>query len=209
MVNKTLQYITTICFALIAVKAIIDCFGNFSLGGLVYAVGSVLVVIAILNVTTKLSTVGFGVIAISVLYSLVLNLKTLMLFEPSFLLLFVYIVDLIVYIFLMIAGIYPKSAKTLGIISAILAIIDLALMVISNSVVEGFQFVTTTILSKVLLIVGAILLGLTYDSISKMKAQEKLESNKTERLIYLKSLLDKGIITKEEFDAKKKQLLGL
>ena len=38
---------------------------------------------------------------------------------------------------------------------------------------------------------------------------EQRKENEFQQLFDLKELLDKGIITQEEFDAKKKQILGL
>ena len=40
-------------------------------------------------------------------------------------------------------------------------------------------------------------------------SSDKERNNSMEDFVKLKSLLDQGIITQEEFDAKKKQLLGL
>ena len=44
---------------------------------------------------------------------------------------------------------------------------------------------------------------------SSNTATSEYEGNQVERLAKLKELLDKGVISQEEFDAKKKQIMGL
>jgi len=69
----------------------------------------------------------------------------------------------------------------------------------------------------VLMIAGSVLLALSSETDKKTKpipANVKAAVpaggglSQTERLIKLKSLLDSGVITQEEFDAKKKDIMG-
>lgn len=222
MENKTLKYITTICFAIIAVWDIVDLFDYFYFWGLIAAVGSIFVVIALLTATPILSTVGFALWSINILYTLVSNFEWILYGDLSFALVIVWVVSLALYVLLMIAGIKPKSAKTLGLVATILAIVRLIALVIRN-VIEGYGISATPIIWGLLLTAGALLLGLTYDNFSKkvkvskaaatqnsnIPAQGVIEDSNVEKLLRLKSFLDEGVITQEEFDEKKKQLLGM
>lgn len=224
MENKTLKYITTICFAIIAVWFIVDLIDYFNFLGLTAAVGSIFVVIALLTATPILSTVGFALLSIRILYTLMSCFEQILhgYGNIPFMLVPFWVVWLAVYILLIIAGIKPTSAKTLGLVATILAVVRLVALVIIN-VIEGYGIRANTILLGLLLAAGAMLLGLTYDNFSKKEAMNKavaaqdsnvpaqriLEDNNVEKLMRLKSFLDEGVITQEEFDEKKKQLLGL
>ncbi len=213
MENKTLKYIAAICFALIAVRDIVYVITDFYFLNLLPAVGSIFVVIALLTATPILSTVGFALCSINVLLPFVGGQWILYngtLFATQ-------IMSLALYILLMIAGIKPKSAKTLGLVAAVLAVVELVITIM------GYGIIATYILWGLLLAAGAMLLGLTYDGFSKKEVMNKavaaqnsnipaqgiLEDNNVEKLMRLKAFLDEGVITQEEFDEKKKQLLGL
>ena len=66
-------------------------------------------------------------------------------------------------------------------------------------------------------VINAILSGIAFSNkaesnskaTSQVISQRVVESSNAERLIKLKELLDRGIITQEEFDAKKKEILNL
>ena len=62
-------------------------------------------------------------------------------------------------------------------------------------------------MKKLCLILSMIMLTLTAPSASAAPAESA--SDLESQLRALKSLLDDGILTQEEFDAKKKQVLGL
>lgn len=213
MENKTLKYIAAICFALIAVQDIVYVITDFYFLNLLPAVGSIFVVIALLTATPILSTVGFALWSIDVLLPFVGGqwiLYNSTLFATQ-------VMSLVLYILLMIAGIKPKSAKTLGLVAAILAVVKLVITIM------GYGMIATYIFWGLLLAAGAMLLGLTYDSFSQKEVMNKavaaqnsnipaqgiLEDNNVEKLMRLKAFLDEGVITQEEFDEKKKQLLGL
>ena len=221
MENKALKYIAAICFAIIAVWDIVNLFDYFYFWDLIGVVGSIFVVIALLTATPILSTVGFALWSSGILCTLVGNFEWILHGALPFDLVIVWVVSLVFYVLLMIAGIKPKSAKTLGLIATILAVVRLVAHVIRN-VIEGYGITATSILRGLLLIAGTLLLGLTYDSFSKkavvskaavtqnsnVSAQGIFEDSNVEKLMRLKSFLDEGVITQEEFDEKKKQILG-
>lgn len=214
MENKTLKYIAAICFAIIAVRDIVYVITDFYFLNLLPAVGSIFVVIALLTATPILSTVGFAFWSINILLPFVGGVQWMLSHGTLFA---TQIMSLALYILLMIAGIKPKSAKTLGLVAAILAVVKLVITIM------GYGIIATYILWGLLLAAGAMLLGLTYDSFSQKEVMNKavaaqnsnipaqgiLENNNVEKLMRLKAFLDEGVITQEEFDEKKKQLLGL
>ena len=83
-----------------------------------------------------------------------------------------------------------------------------------------FVFQLSEFLINLGLILGVLMMGLAFgDNLFKHSetANSKANGNgnvsseesQTERLIKLKELLDKGVISQEEFEAKKKQILGM
>ena len=82
-----------------------------------------------------------------------------------------------------------------------------------------YEFVDTSIIIP-LAILGGMIVNCVIDFLDSKKHNQSDESvqiseiptpviNDTDEIIKLKGLLDMGIITQEEFDAKKKQLFGL
>ncbi|WP_219334919.1 SHOCT domain-containing protein, partial [Oenococcus oeni] len=64
------------------------------------------------------------------------------------------------------------------------------------------------------ILMGLVILGLSFDQNKKENKVETKKVNKPEndnlsQLVELKKLLDSGVITKKDFDEKKKQILGL
>lgn len=222
MENKALKYIAAICFAIIAVWGIVDLFDYFYFWDLIGVVGNIFVVIALLTATPILSTVGFALWSSGILYALVGNFEWILHGALPFDLVIVWVVSLVLLVLLMIAGIKPKSAKTLGLIATILAVVRLVALVIGD-VTRGHEITASRILWGLLFTAGTLLLGLTYDSFSKkavvskaavtqnsnVSAQGIFEDSNVEKLMRLKSFLDEGVLTQEEFDEKKKQILGL
>ena len=91
---------------------------------------------------------------------------------------------------------------------------------IGNKVVNGsFGLNFRGFLSNILLIVGTFVIGMAVDCITvkvstgtneatgKVVSSTPAESQ-IERLTKLKGLLDSGVISQEEFETKKKQILG-
>lgn len=91
--------------------------------------------------------------------------------------------------------------------------------------IPGTRIYVIDIIELVLLLVGSILLGFVYSSIANGNAEVQknstiktkeitasknmVEESNVDKLMRLKAFLDDGIISQEEFDEKKKQLLNL
>jgi hypothetical protein len=83
----------------------------------------------------------------------------------------------------------------------------------------SFHYIASDLIMMVksygLLIIGTFLLGLSFETAPKKVAQPATQSVDTNtestivRLEKLQNLLDNNVITKEEFEEKKKQILGL
>lgn len=223
MENKNIRIITIACFAILAAWDIFDLIDYFNFLMLISVIGSILVVIALLIKNTVLSTVGFGLLVFSGIISILQNIGPLLGegWIPVFVV-FLWILSLTRDIFLLLVSIKPKSAKTLGTIAAGFAAVRLVAIIINN-LIEGYEFSFEAIAWGVLITVSAMLLGLTYDgyansvSVSKTHvpvrenavAQNTLQTNNVEKILRLKEFLDQGVITQEEFDQKKKELLNL
>jgi len=129
------------------------------------------------------------------------------------------ILFLVIWVLLLIASLNPKLTKKLGIAAGIIAAVRFLFSLISNLIVNGSLGLTFTgFLSYLALIVGALMIGLSATdnaakeisatAASKATLVEKNSETQIDRLTKLKSLLDNGVITQEEFDQKKKQILG-
>lgn len=222
MENKAIKYLTAACLGIIAIWNIVNLVDYFYIWGLISTIGSVLVVIALLASVPALSAVGFALCAVEPLYACVRNFEGLN-YGLSKLIFLVWIVAAIVYLLLMIASINPKSAKTLCTLATVFAIIRLIVLMVRN-INEGYGITFGPVLWGLVMAAGAMLLGLTYDGIAKKNAISKatnssggdyspvqavVEDSNVDKLMRLKAFLDDGVITQEEFDEKKKQLLGL
>lgn len=222
MENKNIQKITIACFAILAVWDIVNLLDYFTFLGLLATIGSVLVVVALLKKTPVFSAVGFGLMALQGIGSILENVGSILdgWFPLSILL--VWVLNITVNILLMIISIKPQSAKSLGITAAGIAIVRLVVLIIRN-LAEGYSTTATTIIWGVLFAASAMLLGLSFDSFAKEPqviktstpakvspvVENTLQNSNVEKLLRLKELLDKGVITQEEFDEKKKELLNL
>lgn len=119
--------------------------------------------------------------------------------------------DIVFYVFLFIACLNRKNATVWCAIAAVSRAILLVLAIGGSA---------KTILLYATLLVGVLLLGVAFQT-KKASAKPTATATDTtvtvalgtetaiEKLTKLKQLLDDGIITQEEFDAKKKQLLGM
>ena len=112
-----------------------------------------------------------------------------------------------------------KSAKSMGIIAGVIATVKIVIRIYSFVFLGGYLAIATAgFWSEVVLIIGAVLVGLSLEGLATRKVaavasggKAKIQQgsdNTIERLTRLKALLDKGIITQEEFETKKKQILG-
>lgn len=129
---------------------------------------------------------------------------------------FIWLIQLLVpaifALLLLITCLNRRSAKTTGIIAAairfILAILTIYLFFLFGGAMWGM------IIQPLLECAGAVFLGFAFSELKdKPKAAAAAPkpsgaSDTYEKLTHLKELLDKGIITQEDFDAKKKDILG-
>lgn len=218
MENKNIQKITIACFAIIAVWNIVDLFDYFSFQMLLTVIGSILVVIALLTQKTILSAVGFGLMILQGLTDIRALLEGWMPFSIFLIWSLVLARDVL----LMVLSIKPKSAKSLGTIAAGICVVRLVVLIIRN-IIEGYGFSIGAVIWGILLAASAMLLGLTYDNLSKevpsikvstpirvvSTEQKTVQTDNVEKLLRLKAFLDEGVLTQEEFDQKKKELLNL
>ncbi|OIM35737.1 hypothetical protein ATX71_10000 [Oenococcus oeni] len=103
--------------------------------------------------------------------------------------------------------VYRNKYLTRGIEWAVVIISILTMFIFSI-------FITGTDNVDGYILMGLVILGLSFDQSKKEKKVETKQTsepkdNNLSQLVELKKLLDSGVITKEEFKAKKKQILGL
>lgn len=221
MENKKLKYITAICFVALAVLyTFFD--GYFRLWNLLSVIGCIFIVIALLTSVPVLSAVGFAVWVINMLIICIDNFNAIIKGYLSLDTLLIMIIGIVSPVLLMIASIQTKYAITYGFVAGILVIVRFVINLIGSKA-SGYNLIISYVLDELFLVVGGILLGFTYKKLSERVAinkvvtvqnsdtitQKSFEDSNAEKLMHLKSFLDKGIITQEEFDEKKKQLLGL
>ncbi len=132
MEKKNLKYFAAICFAILAVFAIISCFKYFSFLNLIQVVAYILIAVALLIDKSVFSIVGFAALAILNLYNLVNWFRAVIEWDLPFNVLLATIVLLAVNILLLIASVTPKSAKNLGLIAAIVSVVRFIIVIIQN-----------------------------------------------------------------------------
>ncbi|OIM34175.1 hypothetical protein ATX69_02410 [Oenococcus oeni] len=123
----------------------------------------------------------------------------------------IYFVEILILVVSLGIGItylvYRNKHLTRG-IEWTVVIISILTMFICSIFITGTNNVDGYILT------GLVVLGLSFDQSKKEKKVETKQTsepkdNNLSQLVELKKLLDSGVITKEEFKAKKKQILGL
>ena len=222
MQNKTLKYSAAACFVFLAVRSFVILITSFSdfywLSGIssgTSVIGGVMAAVALIYTLPKVSAVGFGVQALPVLIYCGNNLLAIAdvtmkgaagefwLWEYYCYLFISNTFFLLAYVFLMLAGILPKKARTLGIMSAGSTVLNIVSQVVYAKIVDAeFTMDGLSIANYAALIAGAVLLGIIYYRYAE-RAENEIKVSR------LKRFLDKGILTQEEFDAKKQQLLGM
>ena len=129
-----------------------------------------------------------------------------------------YLIPIVFALLLLITCLNRRSAKTRGMISAAVRFFIPAVYFIISIIRGSILINSGSLLSFALLLLesaGTLCLGF---ALSELKDKSKAVaaaapkasgvSDTYEKLTHLKELLDKGIITQEEFDAKKKDILG-
>jgi len=183
--------------------------------------GSALLVIALLTSTPLLSVPGFVFGIIPAIRSFALNFYAIINGWIPLALILNWIGGIVVYALLMVASLNPKSARNLGVVAAVAEVVKYASLLIWQWS-EGYEASALSVLYVLLFLAGAVLWGFTWNGIGKKAIADnspakndptttnsKIENGNVEKLLRLKELLDTGVLTEEEFDAKKKQLLNL
>lgn len=207
--KKTLQYIAAACFAVAALSVLLGT-KVFNYIAILNLGGCILLAVGLFLAIPLLSASGGGLLLLS---NSILTIRAIINDYPT--ILFVcYLLFAISSLFLIIACINRKSAVLFGIFSAVFLIVgDIFWIIISNWATRTglyfyLKFVSTA--------VGSILLGMVFTDSAKQPAAVAVSaavtpkpnySDAIEKLTKLKSLLDAGVITQEEFDAKKASIL--
>lgn len=121
------------------------------------------------------------------------------------------ILDIATYVLFLTMTISKKDKRKLGYAAGTTA----AIIFLGNVVILK-EFLSLTWIVKLLLWVAVLILaGLAYESIPVKqkavagKAMQSTLPDKIQKLERLHTLMENGVITREEFEAKKKQLLGV
>lgn len=130
----------------------------------------------------------------------------------------------VAWIILSLTCIKVKNSKNLSISASIFALIGQVEILIYNCSILDFSYALKEALKFesfvrfIVFILAAVLLGIGFDTspnpipsflVPASRPANTPETNQIEQLTKLKDLLDSGIITQEEFDEKKGQILGL
>lgn len=213
--KNNIKYIAGIPSCALVLLYVTDLIDSFSIISLIHAISFGIIAIAIFLSIPTIAAIGYGVLAFERLVYIVKDcvIRDLPLRSPFHILWGILVVH---FLLLLIASIKTKSSKVLGLIASILVVVAIIFIKIIGSI-EGFSVNTQAYLIWGTYIINAILSGIAFsnkaefnsNAPSQVISQRVVESSSTERLIKLKDLLDRGIITQEEFDAKKKEILNL
>ena len=228
MENKNiLRYIAGGCFAVYALIYISTLVRSFNIWNLLLFIAVAIIAVGILIKVPILVTVGSVLRIILALRSVIMYATVINSYKYDYgmddvIMLYkrIQLRSIVVALFFMVlllVSILPNLSKVLGFVAGGLGVVQLVLPIVQSTPINALS-----IIQYVLFIVGAILFGLYMDgnqattipkpkavaSTSAISSTQVAASNKIERLIKLKELLDKGIISQEEFDEKKKQILS-
>ena len=225
MKKTSLPTIAGACFLGKALFSLIIRFlsGNFSIEFLLYFIGSILIAVSLFISLPILMSIGAGISAIIELkYSLIWEIHWYKLSpeysSKSYILAGLLIV--MFWIILIVIGINQKKAKQLSFLAGANIILYFLLTAIGNQFSElPLRIDFYTVLDLLLMMIGTIIAGISYEYITTNPAVNTASptdeavtvspaESKVDRLIQLKTLLDSGVISQEEFDAKKHQILG-
>ena len=223
--NSSLRYVAGACFGIDAILIIINLVQNaqngysFNAWALLTLVGAVLIAIAMFASIPMVIADGGGVSAVSSARTLISYLGNMDYVPKRYFI--AALILLVVWILIIVSGVNKKSGKTLAMIAGALLALRFFVIIIGNKLDYGsFGLNARGFLSYLVLIVGAFMIGLASESLPSdgkvvVKTSATAGTNATsaesqvEKLTKLKTLLDSGVISQEEFDAKKKQILGL
>lgn len=233
------RYIAAACFAGAAVISVISLIRNISNGSFdaaelifsaLYIIGCALISVSMFASVPVLTAVGGGLVVPNTIHGISNYIELINLY-PESLSLFVFLIfsavfQIVFFILIIIAGLNKKSAKVLGITAASVYGVRLMVNIIHGLIsYSRISMGLTAWLHYLFMILGAVMLGLAlydmytgspaYVSASKRpRAQvsdaELFSGNgPLDQLGKAKMLLDAGAISKEEFTARKRNILGL
>ena len=222
--NSSLRYVAGACFGIDAILMIINLVQNaqngysFNAWELLTVVGAVLIAIAMFASIPMLIAVGGGVSAVSSAIAFIIYLGYMDYLPKRYFI--VALIPLVVWILIIVSGVNKKSGKTLAMIAGALSALRFFVIIFGDKLDYGsFGLNARGFLSYLVIIVGTFMIGLASESLlSDEKAVVKTSVNagtnatsaesQVERLTKLKTLLDSGVISQEEFDEKKRQIIG-
>lgn len=219
----------------IIINHIVAGYTSFDPWTLVLIVGYALIAASMFASVDILTSVGGGFLAADAINTLITITKILLYlldyFRDDFLIYSLQVTSLfirsVVCILFVVIGLNRKNAKTISIVAAALLVVQFLLTTLYNNIPSrynnihssSFHLNFTDILFNTILIIGTIMIGLVLNIDDVKTSSGKTASsnninlttpaeNQIDRLAKLKDLLDNGVISQEEFDAKKKQILG-
>ena len=234
------RYIAAACFAGAAVISVISLIKNISnnisydtvslIFSVLYMIGCALIAVSMFASVPVLTAVGGGLAMTNSIYSIINNIRIINLYsevDPESLPLFVFLItsavlQMVFFIFIIIAGLNKKGAKALGITAASVYGVRLVVNIICGLIsYSRFSMGLTAWLHYLFMILGAVMLGLVlYDMQAGYSASKRPRAQVSDAELFsgngpldqlgkAKMLLDAGVISKEEFTARKRNILGL
>lgn len=233
------RYIAAACFAGAAVISVISLIKNISNGSsdvillifsALFMIGCALIAVSMFASVPVLTAVGGGLAMTNSIYSIINNIRIINLYsevDPESLPLFVFLItsavlQMVFFIFIIIAGLNKKGAKALGITAASVYGVRLVVNIICGLIsYSRFSMGLTAWLHYLFMILGAVMLGLVlYDMQAGYSASKRPRAQVSDAELFsgngpldqlgkAKMMLDAGVISKEEFTARKRNILGL
>lgn len=224
--NNSLRYVAGACFGIRALSCINGIVWDMQNGyrlspwTFISIVGYALIAVSMFASVDILTSVGGGIFAVNAARVLISNLSTISPFKRYLITGFIWLVVCILFV---VIGLNRKNAKTICIVAGALLAVRLFVFIFcafcDKIYYDVFSLSFIEFLRNVIEIVGTIMMGLALniddaqESSSKTAGSSGIHSrtpaeSQMDRLAKLKDLLDNGVISQEEFDAKKKQILG-
>lgn len=222
--NNSLRYVAGACFgirALIYINSIVrnmqDGYG-LSPWAFISIVGCALIAVSMFASVDILTSAGGGILAVVAARWLILDFGSYAFYLKRYLI--ADLIWLVVCILFVVIGLNRKNAKTICIVAGALLAVGFLVVIFGNKIYWGtFDLIFDELLRYIVRIVGTIMIGLALDIDDAQDSRNKTVSSsgihsrtsaesQMDRLAKLKDLLDNGVISQEEFDAKKKQILG-
>ena len=223
--NKLFRYIAGGCFAGAAIYVLVDLIKyGFFFWSLIALAGYALISVSMFASVPILTSAGAGIHAILVLRNLISHIGLIIDYGfdglSDIYMIFSYILSLAYFAILIIAGINKKSAKQFGSIAGGVELLRFIFSLFRRIVLYGKALTFLNCLSWAFTIIGAAMVGMALENMPTkpiaasaptvtVEAHPSASmSSQFERLAKLKEFLDSGVISQEEFEAKKKEILN-